>query len=208
MDQADVVLYAPPEDLHADEYRENARRRKQQRGLMQPHEVYEHYLVKTALVRSATYKDKTKRLKFERLVDVFPLLEHLRDAAEEHSVSLFFDLRLMLVAIHELGKGDRRMTPSSPEVVVKVALLSGADHVIVAHNHPSGDPEPSPADRSVRSQTIAQCECQRINLIDALVVAEAGVASLEHNVYLNWDGKVTGNIGSSHRLRGGRGRRR
>lgn len=193
MDQADLTLFAPPEDLREEEFRENARRKKSGRGLLEASKVYEQYLVKTALVRSSEFTNRS-RVKINRVQDVFPLLQHLQDAAEEHAVGIFLNLHNELVAIHETGKGGRKRVTADPETVVKVALLAGAESVIIAHNHPSGSPQPSAADFDVLDATRRQCSCLRLELVDALVVASDGVASLSARVYLDWDGKVVGKI--------------
>jgi DNA repair protein RadC len=193
MDQADLTLFAPPEDLREEEFRENARRKKSGRGLLEASKVYEQYLVKTALVRSSEFTNRS-RVKINRVQDVFPLLQHLQDAAEEHAVGIFLNLHNELVAIHETGKGGRKRVTADPETVVKVALLAGAESVIIAHNHPSGSPQPSAADFDVLDATRRQCSCLRLELVDALVVASDGVASLSARIYLDWDGKVVGKI--------------
>jgi len=193
MDQADLTLFAPPEDLREEEFRENARRKKSGRGLLEASKVYEQYLVKTALVRSSEFTNRS-RVKINRVQDVFPLLQHLQDAAEEHAVGIFLNLHNELVAIHETGKGGRKRVTADPETVVKVALLAGAESVIIAHNHPSGSPQPSSADYDVLDTTKRQCSCLRLGLVDALVVASDGVASLSGGVYLDWNGKVVGKI--------------
>jgi DNA repair protein RadC len=194
MDQADLTLFAPPEDLREEEFRENARRRKASgRALLEANEVYEQYLVKTALVRSSEF-ERRSRVKVDRVQDVFPFLQHLQDAAEEHAVGIFLNLHNELVAIHETGKGGRKRTTADPETVVKVALLAGAESVIIAHNHPAGSPHPSAADFDVLDATRRQCSCLRLELVDALVVASDGVASLSARVYLDWNGKVVGKI--------------
>lgn len=64
----------------------------------------------------------------------------------ESFVVLFLDVRNRLIAADELFRGTLTQASVYPREVVKAALAHSAAAVILAHNHPSGDPEPSRAD--------------------------------------------------------------
>jgi DNA repair protein RadC len=59
------------------------------------------------------------------------------------------------------------------------AVAGSAAGVIVAHNHPSGDPEPSPEDLAVTRRLREAGDLLGIELLDHLVVAERGYVSLK-----------------------------
>jgi len=59
------------------------------------------------------------------------------------------------------------------------AFAGSAAGVIVAHNHPSGDPEPSPEDLAVTRRLREAGDLLGIELLDHLVVAERGYVSLK-----------------------------
>jgi DNA repair protein RadC len=61
--------------------------------------------------------------------------------------------------------------------VVSDALAFGALGVVMAHNHPGGDPTPSPADREVTRRLAQALEPLGVRLIDHLVIARSGVVS-------------------------------
>ena len=66
--------------------------------------------------------------------------------------------------------------------VLREALRSGCVAVIVAHNHPSGDPEPSADDRALTRRLAAGCALVGLTLLDHLVVASEGWRSMADDI--------------------------
>ncbi|HZW23767.1 RadC family protein [Noviherbaspirillum sp.] len=84
---------------------------------------------------------------------------------------LFLDVKNRLIAAEELFRGTLTHASVYPREVVKAALAHNAAAVILAHNHPSGSPEPSAADKSLTralKQTLALVD---VRLLDHLIVA-------------------------------------
>lgn len=94
---------------------------------------------------------------------------------------LFLDVKNRLIATEELFRGTLMHTSVYPREVVKAALAHNAASVILAHNHPSGSPEPSSADRTL-TQTLKQAlSLVDIRILDHFVVAGPHVYSFaEH----------------------------
>lgn len=78
---------------------------------------------------------------------------------------LFLDVKNRLIASEELFRGTLTHTSVYPREVVKAALSHNAASIILAHNHPSGTPEPSAAD-----QTLTQALKQALALVDVRVL--------------------------------------
>jgi DNA repair protein RadC len=91
--------------------------------------------------------------------------------AYESFAVLFLDVKNRLIACEELFRGTLTHTSVYPREIVKVALGHNAASVILAHNHPSGTPEPSAAD-----QTLTQALKQALALIDVRVLDHFVVA--------------------------------
>jgi DNA repair protein RadC len=80
-----------------------------------------------------------------------------------------------LLAWHVLSRGTRDSTPVSlPDVFVPVCLTPGATGAIVVHNHPSGDPTPSPDDARLTVRLRAAADVLDIALLDHLIVGDDG----------------------------------
>ena len=83
--------------------------------------------------------------------------------------------RHRLLAWHVLSRGTRDSTPVSlPDVFLPACLTPGATGVMVVHNHPSGDPTPSPDDARLTLRLCAAAEVLDIALLDHLIVGDAG----------------------------------
>jgi DNA repair protein RadC len=94
---------------------------------------------------------------------------------------LFLDVKNRLIAGEELFRGTLTHTSVYPREVVKAALAHNAASIIVAHNHPSGSPEPSAADHALTRALKQAADLLDIRLLDHFVVAGALVYSFaEH----------------------------
>ncbi|HJN76270.1 MAG TPA: DNA repair protein RadC [Myxococcota bacterium] len=96
-------------------------------------------------------------------------LEHL-DVEELHA--LYLDRRGRPLARRRISVGNDASTIVDPRQVLRPAIQLGAASVIVAHNHPSGDPEPSDADLDVTRRLRAAAEVLGVRLLDHLVIGD------------------------------------
>ncbi|MHB1529824.1 MAG: RadC family protein [Acidiferrobacteraceae bacterium] len=106
------------------------------------------------------------------------LRSRLRDAGREIFCCLFLDQRHRVIALEELFAGTLHTAPVYPREVVKRALFHNAGAVIFAHNHPSGQPEPSDADRLLTDRLKQALGIVDIRVLDHLVVGDREVVSL------------------------------
>ena len=76
---------------------------------------------------------------------------------------------------HIVSRGTRASTPvSMPDVFVPACLTPGTSAIVVVHNHPGGDPTPSPDDARLTLRLCAAADILDLPLIDHLIVGEAG----------------------------------
>ena len=91
---------------------------------------------------------------------------------------LFLDNRNRLIADEMQNRGTIDHTPVYPREVVRRALELSAASIILAHNHPSGDPTPSRADIEMTRQIVAAAEALSIRVHDHVIIGRDGHASL------------------------------
>lgn len=94
----------------------------------------------------------------------------LRDRRAEVFACLFLDTRHRPIAVEELFFGTIDSAEVHPREVVRRCIDHNAAAVIFAHNHPSGDPEPSMADRAITSRLRDALELVGVRVLDHLVV--------------------------------------
>lgn len=106
-------------------------------------------------------------------------------AGYEHEVFavLFLDNRHRLIEYVELFRGTIDGASVYPREVVKEFLARNAAAVIVSHNHPSGSPEPSAADRALTANLRQALALVEVRLLDHIVVGgNDTVAFSEHGL--------------------------
>jgi len=91
---------------------------------------------------------------------------------------LLLDQQHRVIRYQELFQGTINQASVYSREVVKVALLNNAAAVILVHNHPSGDPNPSMADKSLTKAIEEALGLIDIRTLDHLVVASEGYRSL------------------------------
>lgn len=84
---------------------------------------------------------------------------------------LYLNKKNMLIADEVQGVGTIDHTPIYPREIIKRALFLGATSIILVHNHPSGDPTPSPADVDMTYKVMEMCKPMGITVHDHLVIS-------------------------------------
>jgi DNA repair protein RadC len=106
---------------------------------------------------------------------VRPLLEN---SDREMMLALYLDTRNRLIGIHTVSVGTLNATTAQPREVFKAALLLNAATVVLAHNHPSGDPTPSADDVAVTARVRTAGETLGVSLLDHVIVGAGRYVSL------------------------------
>lgn len=107
---------------------------------------------------------------------------HFRGERQECFAALLLDGRHRVRRLVPLSRGTLLASLVHPREVFAPAVRESAAGVIVAHNHPSGDPEPSAEDLAVTERLARAGELLGVPLIDHLVVASGGFRSLRRHL--------------------------
>jgi len=97
-----------------------------------------------------------------------PMLAH---GAEEMVVTAHLDARHRLIAVTVEEPGQCATVELPVRAILAVALRLGANSLVIAHNHPSGDPTPSQADRDATRALAEAARAVGIRLQDHLILA-------------------------------------
>ena len=85
-----------------------------------------------------------------------------------------------IIDLHRISEGTLSMTPVHPREVFSRAIRDSASAVIFVHNHPSGNPEPSPDDITLTERLIKSGEILGIRILDHIVVGAYEYASIRN----------------------------
>jgi DNA repair protein RadC len=110
--------------------------------------------------------------------DVWTDLVHLRAIPQEHFVVYDLDVRHRVLAMRIVHVGTLTGVEVHPREVFRAAILNSAAALVLAHNHPSGDPSPSRQDLELTSRLREVGELCGITVLDHVIVAADGFTSL------------------------------
>lgn len=96
------------------------------------------------------------------------------DKAKEHFWGIYLNSRNNIQRIELIFLGTLDICPIHPREVFRPAVKCSSAGLIVAHNHPSGDPEPTEADRRITKQLKEAGDILGIKLLDSLIITESG----------------------------------
>lgn len=113
--------------------------------------------------------DKPIIKSWTRLLDYCRI--HIGHNQNEEFHVLFLNHKLELIADERQQKGTINHTPVYPREVVKRALELGASSLILVHNHPSGDVQPSKSDVDVTRQIVDAARALNIEVHDHLIIS-------------------------------------
>lgn len=106
------------------------------------------------------------------------LWPRLIGSSQEELHAAFLDRRHRLLALRQLTRGSEAYTIVEPRQIFALALSIGATQLVLAHNHPTGDPRPSTQDLEVTRRTANAGQLIGVRLLDHLIFADTAWTSL------------------------------
>ena len=114
------------------------------------------------------------------------LLPQMRHLTQEELWVILLDTRNRVLNIQAIYKGSLNSSMVRISEIFRAAIEAPAAAIIVAHNHPSGDPSPSPEDIRVTRQIVEAGKLLDIELLDHLIIGNGRYISLKERG-LGWD---------------------
>ena len=112
--------------------------------------------------------------------DIVSLVKNrLRGKKKEHFLALLLDTRGQLIRVAEISIGSLDTSIVHPREAFREAISASAASVIFAHNHPSGDPEPSEDDIGLTRRLARAGEIIGIDVVDSIIIGEGKYLSLK-----------------------------
>lgn len=111
--------------------------------------------------------------------EVWQELKDIRDHKKEHFVIFYLDTRNQEIKRETISVGTLNANLVHPREVFEPAIKHNAAHILVAHNHPSGNTEPSAEDIEVTKRLVEAGKLLGIEVLDHVIVSQAGFASFK-----------------------------
>lgn len=109
-----------------------------------------------------------------------------KDSTQESLFVMVLGSRNNLIGIEQVYLGTATGTSVRIAEVFRSCILSGGQGIVVVHNHPSGDPEPSEEDKKLTEDLVRGSRVLDIEFLDHLVVSPYGYTSIRSNVPNIW----------------------
>jgi DNA repair protein RadC len=123
-----------------------------------------------------TYKDTGRTMPRKELTCARTVRRYMADVAhtlQEQFWVILLDAKLAPIARSCVFVGTLDSVMIHPREVLRLALLAAAHSIIVVHNHPSGDPQPSRQDMEVTAQLKEAGDVVGIPLLDHIIIGDA-----------------------------------
>ncbi|MDD6560794.1 MAG: JAB domain-containing protein [Lactimicrobium massiliense] len=106
------------------------------------------------------------------------LMKVTKDLDREQMMVITVDTKLTPTSFTVVAIGGRSYASFDIADIFKTAILSNADGIIIAHNHPSGDPAPSKADIETTKKMMVAGDILGIKVLDHIVLGEDKYVSI------------------------------
>jgi DNA repair protein RadC len=113
---------------------------------------------------------------FTRFISASQVFEHLnyefRDRRKEYFMALLLDGKNRIITRAQISEGSLNQSIVHPREVFNVAVRESAAAMILLHNHPTGDPTPSPEDLEVTRRLCEAGQLMGIKVLDHIIIGE------------------------------------
>lgn len=140
--------------------------------------MYRIPIYKVMLVKDGSRVSDVKQIK--QPTDVAEMVKaYLQGVDREHFVVVMLDTKNKVIGINTVSIGSLAMSIAHPREVFKPAILANAASIILAHNHPSGDPSPSNEDIKVTKNLVEGGQLLNIGVLDHIILGDTHYLSMK-----------------------------
>ncbi len=112
------------------------------------------------------------------------LLEEMRYLDREHFRAVLLSTKNNVLAVDNISIGSLNASLVHPRELFKNAVIKSAAGIILVHNHPSGNPEPSNEDKHVTQRMVKAGEIMGIDVLDHIIIGDGRYVSLKEMGFL------------------------
>jgi DNA repair protein RadC len=112
------------------------------------------------------------------------LMEDLRYLQKEHFVCLFLNTKNHVIGQETLSMGSLNASIVHPREVFRAAIKRSSASIICVHNHPSGDPTPSPEDIQMTARLVEAGQIIGIEVLDHIILGDQNFVSLKEKGFM------------------------
>lgn len=123
------------------------------------------------------FQKSSSTRQIQNVQDLYQIVINMQFLKKEYVRGLYVNTRNRIIHDEIISIGSLDANILHPREIFRPAIEYGAYAIIIAHNHPSGDPEPSPSDVKVTKDLVKIAELLQIPLLDHIVIGEKSYTS-------------------------------
>ena len=139
------------------------------------------YTVKLVRESNSLYSTPKQCQSASDIADLCRVVLGMGDEPVEVLAVVFMDVKNKVIGVQEISRGTVSSSLVHPREVLKGAILANASSIILVHNHPSGDVNPSHADKQVTATIKQASTLMQIELLDHVIIASDSHYSFRDN---------------------------
>ncbi len=112
------------------------------------------------------------------------LMEDMRYLKKEYMKAILLNIKCGLISIEDISIGNLNSSIVHPREVFVPAVKKSSASIIIAHNHPSGDPTPSSDDINITKRIIEAGKIIGIEMVDHIIIGDGRYLSLKEEGYI------------------------
>ena len=126
-------------------------------------------------------KEYKKDIQVKSTTDVVELeeIKEIRNAMQENMILIGLDRGNHIRTLKLMGLGTNRYIEINSKDILRTALISGSDSIILVHNHPSGNPLPSISDIEITRKILSAGKIFGIDVVDHIIIGDEKFSSLK-----------------------------
>jgi len=139
--------------------------------------MYRIPIVSVQLIRERTTPSEVRTISSPQ--DAYEVFRDWLDPRDRECFAVaLLDARNKVIGLHVVSIGSLNASLVHPREAMKAAILANASAILLAHNHPSGDPSPSREDLAITARLKQAGELLGIAVLDHLVIGDGTFISL------------------------------
>lgn len=111
--------------------------------------------------------------------DVYKLTKEIENAKKEYLVAIYLNTNNSLIKKETISMGSLNVNMVHPREVFQPALSNYAANIVLVHNHPSGDPNPSEEDIKLTQRMVRAGKLMDMRILDHIVIGNGKYTSLK-----------------------------
>ncbi len=116
--------------------------------------------------------------------DAYRFLKNMVDERREHLIALYLSPTNKLITHEVIAIGRMNALHAEPKEILYHAINTASHSILIAHNHPQGEPKPSKEDIDFTKRFKEACQLMGFELLDHLIVSKKGYVSLRREGYM------------------------